>query len=77
MDDLLIFKSIERDIFEINNRRIGRVGNLVYQDVFDLWTFLPIENFYYKPVHIAIILKQLNFLNGYDKKKEDNEGKQK
>jgi hypothetical protein len=60
MDDLLTFKSIERDIFEINNRRIGRIGNLVYQDIFDLWTFLPIENFYYKPVHIAIILKQLN-----------------
>lgn len=37
---------------------------------FELWTFLPIENFFYKPIHIALILKRLNILNDYDKSKE-------
>lgn len=38
---------------------------------FNMWCLLPIENFFYKPIHVALILKQLNNLNGYDRKKEE------
>jgi hypothetical protein len=71
MDELLIFKPIENDTFDIENRKIGTIGRLVYIQKFDLWTFQPIENFFYKPVHLAVILKQLNLLNGYENKKEE------
>jgi hypothetical protein len=72
MDELLTFKAIGTDIFDIENRKIGKIGSIVFMKVFDLWTFQPIENFFYKPVHLAVILKQLNFLNGYENKKEEN-----
>lgn len=65
MEDLLVYEIIEKDIVRISNKKIGKLGELVYQDKWSMWVFLPIENFFYKPVHLALILKKLNMLNDY------------
>lgn len=71
MEELITFKSVEADIFSIECKKIGKIGDLVFMTKFNMWCLLPIENFFYKPIHVALILKQLNNLNGYDKKKEE------
>lgn len=55
------------DIFDVHSKKLGKIGNIVYQEKIRLWCFLPIENFFYKPVHLALIIKKLNDLNDYKK----------
>lgn len=73
MEDLIIYTIKASDIVEIFNKKIGKMGELIYHDRFKQWVFSPIENFYYKPVHLALIVKRLNQLNNYgtDNKKEE------
>lgn len=65
--ELFIYTATDIDIFEITSKNIGKVGYIAYQEKLKLWSFLPIENFFYKPVHLALILKKLNELNNYNK----------
>jgi hypothetical protein len=66
-EELIIYEILQKDIVTVINKKIGKMGELVYQSRFNLWCFLPIENFYYKPVHLALIVKKLNMLNDYHK----------
>lgn len=70
MNDFLIFTISDVGIYQITNKKIGEMGELVYLDKIKLWSFLPKEDFFYKPVHLGLILRKLNELNNY--KKEDN-----
>jgi hypothetical protein len=73
-EELITYEIIDKDIVGILNKKIGKLGELVYQQRFGLWCFLPIENFYYKPVHLALIIKKLNMLNDYHKKENEITG---
>lgn len=65
--ELFTYTATDIDIFEITSKNIGKVGYITYQEKIGLWCFMPIENFFYKPIHLALILKKCNELNNYKK----------
>jgi hypothetical protein len=71
-EEELSYKAIDIDIFQIESKKIGIIGELVYQEKVSMWVFLPRKDFFYKPVHLALILTRLNTLNDY-KKGEKND----
>jgi hypothetical protein len=60
------------DVFDIKSKKLGIIGKIIYQEKIKLWCLKPKENIYYKPVHLALIIKKLNDLNDY-KKGENND----
>jgi len=66
-NDLMQFKINQEDIIQCNSKHADHIGDIVYQEKFRMWCFIPIENFFYKPVYLALILKKLNELNDYKK----------
>lgn len=71
-DELLTFTVDDIDMFRIDCKKAGKIGFIVYRATFELWCFFPIENFYYKPIHLALILKKINELNNYKKGDKDD-----
>lgn len=66
----LTYTASDIDTFEITSKKIGKIGFIIYQEKIRLWCFSPIKNYYYKPVHLALIIKKLNDLNDYNKEEK-------
>lgn len=69
-EQLLIFERIDDTQYEINNKHYGNIGRILFHQKWDVWLFEPIDNFLYRGIHLAIIIKFLNGLNGYVKKEK-------
>lgn len=69
MEELLYFRKTDKDIISIEGERLGKIGDLFYNEDLAMWLFLPKKHFFYKPVHLALILSYCNELNGYKSKK--------
>lgn len=67
MEDLITYEIIDVGVYKISLNNVGIIGDLIFIDNKKLWCFLPIETFFYKPVHLALILNKLNDLNNYKK----------
>jgi hypothetical protein len=53
--------------FNIISKNSGNIGKLFYKTALNQWVFYPKNDYYYKPVIIALILTKLNILNDYKK----------
>ena len=66
-ETFLSFDEKNNDTFIVSCKRIGLIGEIKYIEKFNMFCFCSIENFFLKPVHLALILKKCNELNGYVK----------
>lgn len=64
---LLTFDERNNDTYIVTCKRLGLIGEIKFIEKFNLYCFQSIENFFLKPVHLALILKKCNELNGYVK----------
>lgn len=67
LEESLSYVSEDFAIFKIISKRNGLIGHIVYKEEIKKWVFLPVNNYFYMPVTLALILGKLNNLNGYNK----------
>ncbi len=65
--DELTYYTEDLTTFKIISKHYGDIGFIVWKREIKTWCFLPINDFFYKPVIVALILTKLNYLNGYKK----------
>lgn len=67
MEEELSYYTEDLTIFSIISKHHGNIGSIVYKKEIKTWVLFPKNDYFYKPVIVALILKKLNALNGYIK----------
>lgn len=67
IENHITFSLEESGDYFIMSKTMGSLGYIKYIEKYNIFVFVPVEDKYYRASYLAVILKYLNSLNGYDK----------